>query len=301
MMASVSELGYLGIGVSDAKQWQDVATTIFGMEVVPGDEEATSYLRLDTFHHRLELRAGGGDDLEFAGWEVPDARTLDSIAGQLENGGVKVKAGTRDEADQRRVIGVIKCADPSGIPTEIFFGRPVNPAPYHPARPTTGFKTEGQGLGHVLVHVPDLDASVHFYRDLLGFRISDFTDVQTPNGILRLAFLHCNSRHHSIAFIEAPRAPKRLNHIMFEANSLADVGTGRDLCLARGVPIAIDLGCHMNDRMVSFYLGSPSGFALEYGWGARTIDDATWQVEHYNSVDSIWGHPQLRSLATGGM
>ena len=87
---------------------------------------------------------------------------------------------------------------------------------------------------------------------------------------------------------------------MFEGNSLADVGTGRDLCLARGVPIAVDLGCHMNDRMVSFYMVSPSGFALEYGWGGRVIDDATWHVEHYSSVDSIWGHPQLRALARGG-
>ena len=299
-MASVSELGYLGVGVSDAKAWLEIATSIFGMQVIPGDDKATSYLRMDAFHHRLQLHSNGGDDLEFAGWEVPDAKTLDSVAGQLEDGGVKVTAGSRDEADRRRVIGLIKCVDPAGIPTEIFFGRPVNPVPFYPSRSTSGFKTEGEGLGHILVQVPDLDASVRFYRDLLGFRISDFTDVRTPGGTLRLAFLHCNARHHSIAFIQAPGAPKRLNHIMFEGNSLADVGTGRDLCLARGVPIAIDLGCHMNDRMVSFYMGSPSGFALEYGWGARTIDDATWQVEHYSSVDSIWGHPQLRALASGG-
>jgi 3,4-dihydroxy-9,10-secoandrosta-1,3,5(10)-triene-9,17-dione 4,5-dioxygenase len=52
--------------------------------------------------------------------------------------------------------------------------------------------------------------------------------------------------------------------------------------------------------MVSFYMGSPSGFALEYGWGGRMIDDTTWQAEHYSSVESIWGHPQLRALAGGG-
>ena len=299
-MASVSELGYLGIGVSDLEAWQDIATSIFGMQVVPGDDKATTYLRFDAFHHRLELSANPADDLQFAGWEVPDAGALDSIAGQLEDGGVRVTVGTRDEADRRRVIGLIKCVDPAGVPTEIFYGRPINPVPFHPTRPTSGFKTEGEGLGHMVVHVPDLDASVRFYRDLLGFRITDFTDVQTPRGMLRLAFLHCNARHHSIAFIEAPGAPRRLHHVMFEGNSLADVGTGRDLCLARGVPIVVELGCHMNDRTVSFYLGSPSGFALEYGWGGRTVDDATWQVEHYSSVESIWGHPQLRALAAGG-
>lgn len=299
-MGTISELGYLGVGVSDVKAWHDIATSIFGMQVVPGDNKATSYLRLDAFHHRLELHANGGDDLEFAGWEVPDAETLDAVAGQLEKAGVKVAVGSRDEADQRRVIGLIRCVDPAGIPTEIFFGRPVNPVPFYPSRATSGFKTEGEGLGHIVIQVPDLDASVRFYRDLLGFRISDFTDVQTPGGMLRLAFLHCNTRHHSIAFAQVPGSSKRLNHIMFEGNSLNDVGTGRDLCLARGVPVVVDLGVHMNDRIVSFYMGSPSGFALEYGWGARTINEATWQTEHYSSIDSIWGHPQLRSLMNDG-
>ena len=297
-MAKVSELGYLGIGVSDLAGWNRLASTVFGMQVVPGDTASTTYLRIDRNHHRVELNARGTDDLEFAGWEVEDAGALDAIAKQLQAGGVDVKAGTRDDAAQRRVVDLIKCVDPSGIPTEIFYGHPVDPRPYQPSRAGSGFKTAGEGLGHMLVHSPDLDASVGFYRDILGFRVSDFTTVSTPNGPLRMAFLHCNSRHHSIAFIGAP-GPKRLNHIMFESNALMDVGIGRDACLANDIPIAIDLGCHMNDQMVSFYMACPSGFALEYGWGARVIDDATWQVEHYDSVDSIWGHPQLKTLATG--
>jgi 2,3-dihydroxybiphenyl 1,2-dioxygenase len=297
-MAKISELGYLGVGVGDLAAWKRLATTVFGMQVVPGDTPDSSYLRIDQNHHRVELNSRGSDDLEFAGWEVEDADALHAIAQQLEDGGVKVKAGTRDDAAQRRVVDLIKCVDPNGIATEIFYGHPVDPRPYQPSRAGSGFKTAGQGLGHILVHSPDIDASVHFYRDILGFRVSDFTTVATPNGPLRLAFLHCNPRHHSIAFIGAP-GPKRLNHIMFESNALMDVGIGRDACLAHGIPIAIDLGCHMNDQMVSFYMGCPSGFALEYGWGAREIDDATWKVEYYDSVDSVWGHPQLRMLAAG--
>jgi extradiol dioxygenase len=298
-MASVSQLGYLGIGTSDAKAWQDLATTILGLQVVPGDDQSTSYLRMDEYHHRLELRSTGSDDLEFVGWEVPDPATLQRVAQQLEDGGVQVTPGTRAEADDRRVIDLIKCVDPDGIPTEVFCGRPINPQPFHPARPMSGFKTGDLGLGHIVVYARGLNETVRFYRDLLGFRVSDFTEVRTPGGTVRLAFLHCNPRHHSIALLETPGAPKRINHVMFECNSLDDVGSGRDLCLRRGVPIAIDLGRHMNDHMVSFYLANPSGFALEYGWGARTIDDTTWQIEHYTTVDSLWGHPQLRDLVSG--
>jgi len=152
------------------------------------------------------------------------------------------------------------------------------------------------GLGHMVLSTPSLEESLRFYRDLLGFRVSDFTEVRFPGGELRLAFLHCNPRHHSVAFMEAKGAPKRINHFMLECNSLLDVGIGRDLCTQRGVPIGIDLGCHMNDRMVSFYLANPSGFAVEYGWGGRVIDESVWQVEHYDSVESIWGHPELKSM-----
>ena len=41
---------------------------------------------------------------------------------------------------------------------------------------------------------------------------------------------------------------------------------------------------------------NPSNFAIEYGWGGRTLNDTTWQVEHYTSADSIWGHPELRNM-----
>jgi hypothetical protein len=83
---------------------------------------------------------------------------------------------------------------------------------------------------------------------------------------------------------------------MLECNSLDDVGSARDIARQAGTPIVIDLGRHMNDRMVSFYVANPSHFAIEYGWGGRTIDDSCWQVGHYESVESIWGHPELSQL-----
>ena len=89
-MASVSQLGYVGIGTGDEKAWHELATNILGMQVIPGDDRSTSYLRMDECHHRLELRSNGSDDLEFVGWEVPDPATLQRVAQQLEDGGVKV-------------------------------------------------------------------------------------------------------------------------------------------------------------------------------------------------------------------
>ena len=60
-MASVSQLGYLGIGATDVKAWHDLATGVLGMQVIPGDDRSTSYLRMDEYHRRVELRSNGSD------------------------------------------------------------------------------------------------------------------------------------------------------------------------------------------------------------------------------------------------
>jgi len=162
--------------------------------------------------------------------------------------------------------------------------------PFQSPRPITGFKTGDQGLGHFVVFVDDFDKSLHFYRELLGMRISDFVKISPAPGVnVQVAFFHCNPRHHSIAFAPMPKSPKRLHHFMLQANSLDDVGSTYYLCQAQQVPIVMNLGKHTNDHMVSFYLRTPSGFAVEYGWGAREVDDRTWQVQTHTS-GSIWGH-----------
>jgi biphenyl-2,3-diol 1,2-dioxygenase len=295
-MASVSQLGYAVIGVSDDQAWKNLATDVIGLELVPGDDRNTFYLRMDDYHHRLEVRNDGNDDLEVIGWQVPDSKTLHAVAQQLEDAGVRVPAATRDECDNRRVVEMFKCTDPSGIPTEVFYGQPINQKSFKPSRAINGFKAGDLGLGHMVVYQRNLEESIRFYRDLLGFRISDYSDLPTPVGKQSMVFFHCNPRHHSIAFVETPPLPKNINHIMLELNSLDDVGVARDICSRKDVPIAVDMGKHMNDHMVSFYMKNPSAWNFEYGWGGRIVDDTTWQVEHYTSVESIWGHPQLGQL-----
>jgi hypothetical protein len=53
--------------------------------------------------------------------------------------------------------------------------------------------------------------------------------------------------------------------------------------------VARSLGRHTNDRMISFYARSPSGFEVEYGYGGHLVDDATWEPGELAAVSS-WGH-----------
>ena len=84
-----------------------------------------------------------------------------------------------------------------------------------------------------------------------------------------------------------------------DVGGMDDVGRAYDRWLASGIEIANTLGVHPNDRMFSFHARTPSGFDVEFGWGGRKIDDATWKVDRYDRL-SIWGHRVPATLPSGG-
>ena len=137
--------------------------------------------------------------------------------------------------------------------------------PFRPGRSISGFRTGPLGMGHAVFHVKNIDDLLGFYRDVLGFGVSDY--ILTP---FRAYFLHINPRHHSVALIETGR--QDLHHLMIELYSLDDVGQGYDIALGEPERIATTLGRHPNDCVTSFYLRSPSGFMLEYGCGRERSD-----------------------------
>jgi 2,3-dihydroxybiphenyl 1,2-dioxygenase len=262
------------------EEWEHFATDVLGLQSNGIDDDGNLSLRMDEYSHRFIIQPTGKDDLEFVGWQVTDEPALQEMAEQLREAGIEVTDGTDDDHKARRVEGMIKFEDPEGTPTEIFYGPPISfERPFNSPR-AVGFVTAEQGMGHVVLHVENLDRTVKFYRDVLGMKISDF--------IRNLAFFHCNPRHHSLALIEA-KAPKKLNHFMLQTQSMNEVGATYDMVLDQEIPLTRGLGRHTNDHMTSFYMKTPSGFDVEYGWGARTVDDATWQVQRHEK-GSIWGH-----------
>ena len=77
---------------------------------------------------------------------------------------------------------------------------------------------------------------------------------------------------------------------MLEVDQLDDVGLAYDRAIAAGLPIAMTLGKHPNDKMTSFYVRSPSGFEIEFGTGGRLMDmNENAPAGHYDAM-SIWGH-----------
>ena len=152
-MIQVTELGYMGVGVKDLDAWKNFATSIVGFELAEEGESDRCYLRMDYFHHRIVLHADGSDDLAYLGLRVAGADEFAQMQRQLSEAGIKFRVGSDDEADERRVLEVLKLEDPGGNPVEIFHGPLMQfTKPFHPGRAMHGrFKTGTGGLGHCIV------------------------------------------------------------------------------------------------------------------------------------------------------
>jgi extradiol dioxygenase len=278
-------LGYLGIEATDPAAWADFGPNVLGLPAGPPGADGTVYLRMDERCYRIAVHPGPRDGLAYLGWEVPSAAALEEAYGDLAEAGLSPRRGTAEECAARQVRGLVHCADPAGNALELFYGQLALFTPFRPARPIGGFVTGDLGLGHVVLGVADLDAAASFYTETLGFRVTDLY-------ARRMVFLHCNPRHHSVAVADFGMVG--LRHIMLQVESLDDVGATYDLCLARGVPLTKSIGRHTNDLTVSFYARTPSGFEVEYGWGGRLVDDATWRVTQLEQT-SLWGHQRLEA------
>jgi 3,4-dihydroxy-9,10-secoandrosta-1,3,5(10)-triene-9,17-dione 4,5-dioxygenase len=106
-----------------------------------------------------------------------------------------------------------------------------------------------------------------------------------------LHFLHCNNpRHHSLALFEDKNPhPGNLVHLMVEVDTLDDVGHFMDRVHQHKIDIVTGLGRHTNDRMVSMYIKTPAGFAMEFGFDGVQIDWANYTPTE-SSATSHWGH-----------
>jgi 2,3-dihydroxybiphenyl 1,2-dioxygenase len=280
----VRALGYVGVETVDPDPWADFGPNVLGLEISRRGSDGSIYLRMDERCHRIAIHPGPADRLAYVGWEVPNRGSLEQACRELEATGLEPRPGTAEECELRNVRGLITFTDVVGVRVELFYGPLVLAAPFHSPRAIGGFVTGTSGslgLGHVVIGAGDLDQAERFYTEVMGFRVSDYT---------RLVFFHCNGRHHSLG-LGPDDTPGRLHHIMLEVASLDDVGRTYALVQERGIPVVIPFGRHSNDLTYSFYMRSPSGFAVEYGWGGRLVDDASWSVAQMEN-GSVWRLPR---------
>ncbi|WP_226949150.1 VOC family protein [Rhizorhabdus wittichii] len=277
------QLSYVGLGVADVPAWLSFATDVLGLTAEREADEAR--LRVDGKAWRIAVRPSPANDLVYAGIEVDGDRALIEARQRLEGGGVECLSLSVDELASRQVRSGFWFRDPDGLRLEVVHGLADAGTPFR-SDIGAGFVTDDEGLGHIVLAVSDLDRAVAFY-ERVGFAISDFITAPVgPEMVLRIAFLHCNARHHSLALAPLPGG-KRLNHLMLEMTGLDDVLRAHRRSVDRGF-VTGGLGRHTNDRMLSFYATTPAGFDVECGFGGCKIEGKP-EVREYDAI-SFWGH-----------
>jgi catechol 2,3-dioxygenase-like lactoylglutathione lyase family enzyme len=108
-------------------------------------------------------------------------------------------------------------------------------APQTPHGRAAGAGIAPRKIGHVAFKVRDVQATVNFYCDVLGFRVSDWMGDF-------FAFLRCGPDHHTVNFLAG--AQPGMHHVAFEASSWDHIRSSSDELARRGVPIIWGPGRH---------------------------------------------------------
>ncbi len=122
-------------------------------------------------------------------------------------------------------------------------------------------------IGHVVLRSRDLERSIAFYRDVLGFEVSDVYGEEMMRG--GMVFLRFNEDHHGIALVGGmPGAAEKreMHHMAFEVAKLDEVFLARKRLRERGVPIVFE-GRRRAGVQIAVEFLDPDGHHLEIYWG----------------------------------
>lgn len=250
------KLGYVALNVSDPERSASFYEAQVGLSRVRQGSGGEVYLRCSQDHHNLVLFPAASAGLKRLAFEMHRDADLEALASRVADQGIAVQEVDPAECAELRLGRTLRLSEPhTGVTLEFystihqFGGRPYVPT-----------VAKIQRLGHVVLKSPRWDASAAFYRDVLGFEVSDSIEG-------RACFLRCppNPLHHSLAIAQGNEAG--LHHINFMVSEIDDVGRALNRFRKQGVDIVFGPGRHPPSESIFLYFLDPDGLTAEYSFG----------------------------------
>jgi 2,3-dihydroxy-p-cumate/2,3-dihydroxybenzoate 3,4-dioxygenase len=233
-----SHLASVTLGVTKLDRARAFYARLPGLQVTGGDQDPSVRLRVGGEGATLDLVASERPGLRRLGFRMESAAALEELRRILSREGFSWPAD---------VPGARIVEPHTGAQVEFLAPAPTED---HPAGGAI------EGFGHVVLRTPLYREAVAFWRDVLGFRLSDEIEG-------RISLLRCfpNPQHHSLGIAKGER--RMFHHLNFRVQDGADLDAiARDF-IAAGVRIASGPGIHAPSGNRFLYFYDPDGLTLE--------------------------------------
>jgi catechol 2,3-dioxygenase-like lactoylglutathione lyase family enzyme len=290
--ARITGLRSVELGVPDLHHSAEFYQKVWGLEEVASEGDAIHLRGTSAEHHVLTLRERPKAALVAVHFSASDRNAVNALHGKTKAFGT---AGLTDPVELPRAAGGgygFRFLTPEGLPIAISADVTQHPdVVTDRARPTK--------LTHVVLNAAKTDDQTAFFRDVLGFRHSDSTDM--------MEFIRCCGDHHSIAFARA-NGPS-LNHMAYEMDNFDGLMRGAGRMKQNGFNIEWGVGRHGPGNNIFSYFIEPNGFVTEYTTEVEQVDEATYlphSAEYWRNMPgrpcrwNMAGHPSNRLKAAMG-
>lgn len=266
-MNEITRIGYLALTVPDVPRAVRFYEEILGLEV-SGQAGDAVYLRCNSEHRCLALFPGSARSLHHLALEVRDQQAIEAVETHLSASNIPLEPRNWQDPS----LGEALCfRDPNGNLIEVYEGmqqadQPLLPRQVRPLK-----------FGHITFMTDQMKESVAFYRDVLGFRLSDTVEENLAT------WLHCNPDHHGVALLSAPAA--KVNHYAFDVDGWQALKEYCDHLYQHNVPIIYGPGRHGPGNNLFLYIPDPAGNILELTSELQQIeDDQSYEPQDWPNV-----------------
>lgn len=274
-IARLHSLRSVQVRIPTLAQSSDFYSEVWGLSVVEKDHHDTWLRGTGSNHHVLQLSHAERNGLGAISFAVRTRAEIDQAARRLLGAGIALLSEP-GRLDQVGGGYGLRFADPEGRLIELSADlEAVAPQSRDAAKPV--------GVTHVVLNTVDIDAAVSFYTSILGMRVSDWSEHQ-------MAFLRCNTDHHSIAFNQAPWAS--VNHIAYEMGSIDHFMRGIGSLKQQGIVPLWGPGRHGPGNNTFSYFADPAGLVCEYTSDVAQVVEDQWLCKTWRRVpelSDLWG------------
>ena len=244
-MLQVKRAGHSTLTTPDIGRMVDYFSGIVGLSLV-AREKNRAILATKSGLEAIVLERGSAVDAPRLSLQLAPGSDLGEVASRLKKAGLK---GERRSDITPGIGQALAFKDPKGTTLEIFSD--FNFAP----EDNTFTGVMPIKFGHIAYQCPDVQGTVKFYCDVLGFRESDWmADF--------FSFLRCGPDHHTINLMGTGK--NRHFHTAFELRDWSHLQTACDFLSLNGYKLLWGPGRHGIGHNLFAYHRAPNGLITEF-------------------------------------